>query len=64
MPQNKNFMESIQFVTSDGQVHGPFGKIFQLVRWGPKSQPVCHFVSGQYLYIYMYIDECNGRTFI
>merc|ERR1719500_256264 len=25
MPQNKNFMESIQFVTSDGQVHGPFG---------------------------------------
>ena len=26
MPQYKNYMESIQFVTSDGQVHGPFGK--------------------------------------
>ena len=27
-PQNKNYMQSIKFTTSDGQMHGPFGKIF------------------------------------
>ena len=51
IPQNRNFMESIKFVTSDGQVHGPFGKIFQLVRFGPKGPDSWSWI--QYLYIWV-----------
>ena len=29
MPQSRNYIQSIKFTTSDGQMHGPFGKIFR-----------------------------------
>ena len=68
MPQNQNYLKSIKFTTSDGQVHGPFGKIFQLARFGPKgpaslSSYICSRI--QYLCIYAppLTQAMNGNVY-